>query len=115
MEALLIPVSIIFSVAAVLTVWLTLRYRERVTMVEKGFSAEDIKSLRDRDIKRNPLSSLKWGMLFVFAGIAIILGNIMHDYFAFDEEGAILGMVAIFLGAALLLYYRIVTKKVSEV
>lgn len=39
-------------------------------------------------------------MPFVFGGIAIILGNILHDYLAFDEEGAVFGIMAIFLGAA---------------
>jgi hypothetical protein len=114
MEGFLIPITLFLSTAAVLIVWLTVRYRERVTMVEKGLSAEDIKSLYERSTKRNHLSSLKWGMLFVFGGIAIILGNILHDYFAFDEEGAIFGMVAIFLGVALLLYYRIASKEISQ-
>lgn len=114
MEEFLVPIFLFLSTAAVLIVWLTVRYRERVAMVEKGLSGEEIRAIYAKRIKRDPLTSLKWGILFTFGGIAVVVGNILHDYFYFDEEGAIISMVAIFIGAGLLLFYRIASKKVKE-
>lgn len=114
MEPILIPITLFLSTAAVLIVWLTLRHRERIAMVEKGLSSEEIKAIYTRNIKRDPLTSLKWGILFVFGGVAAVVGSIMHDYLHIDEGGAIIGMVAIFVGAGLLLFYRIASKKTSQ-
>ena len=113
-EPFLIPIILFLSIAAVLIVWLTTRHRERITMVEKGLSSEDIKAMYARDVKRDPLRSLKWGILFVFAGVAIVFGHILNNYMHVDGDGIIVGMVAVFLGAALLLYYNIASKKSKE-
>lgn len=113
-EPFLIPIILFLSIAAVLIVWLTTRHRERVAMVEKGLSSEEIKAMYSREVKRDPLRSLKWGILFVFGGIAVVLGNILSEYLHVEEGGIIVGMVAVFLGAALLLYYFIAAKKLKE-
>lgn len=110
MEPFLIPITLFLSAAAVMIVWLTVRYRERIAMVEKGLSGDEIKAIYTRTIKRDPLSSLKWGILFVLGGIAVVLANILNEYLDI-EEGGLIGMVVVFIGAGLLLFYRIATKK----
>lgn len=112
MEAMLIPIILFLCAAAVLIVWITTRYRERVAMVEKGLGSEEIKAMYARDIKRDPLASLKWGILFVVAGIAVMLGGVLHEYFRLDG-GITVGMVGVFIGAGLLLFYGIATKKIK--
>jgi hypothetical protein len=106
----LIPITFFLSTAAVFIVWLTLRYRERTAMVEKGLSAEDIKTIYARNIKRDPLSSLKWGILFVAIGIAAVIIGILESLHV-DEGGLMIGILAVFIGAGLLLFYRIASQK----
>ncbi len=81
-------------------------------MVEKGLSGEEIKAMYAKDFKRDPLNSLKWGILFVLAGLAILLGNLLHEYYRV-EGGVIVGLVGVFIGAGLLLFYAIATKKIK--
>jgi len=113
-EPFLIPIVLFLSIAAVLIVWVTTRHRERVAMVEKGLTGEEIKAMYAREIKRDPLRSLKWGMLFTFAGAAIVIGTILNNYLHVDEDGIVVGLVAVSLGVALLLYYSIASKKLKE-
>jgi hypothetical protein len=113
-EALFVPIALFLSAAAVWIVWLTLRHRERIAMLEKGLSAEDIRSLYVKEVKRDPLRSLKWGILAVFAGAAFLTGVLMEEFFNFDHDGVTVGIVIILIGAGLLLYYKIATKKLKE-
>ena len=82
-------------------------------MVEKGLSPDEIKAMYASNIKRDPLTSLKWGILFVSAGIAVLLGGVMHEYFRMQEDGIIIGMVGVFIGAGLLVFYAIASKKLK--
>ncbi|MBI4548803.1 MAG: hypothetical protein HY707_12545 [Ignavibacteriae bacterium] len=107
-----IPIFLFTCTAAVLIVWLLVRHRERMNMVEKGLSAEDIKAMYARDIKRDPLSSLKWGMLFVLGGLAVMLGNFLVQRYDV-EPGIVIGMVILFVGIGLVLFYTIATKKMN--
>ena len=109
----LIPIFFFFAVAAVWIVALTTRHRERMTMVEKGLGTEEIKALFAKDIRRDPLSSLKWGIIFVFGGAGVFLVHLLHNYYDFDEGALIVGISALFLGAGLLLFYFIASKKLK--
>lgn len=97
----------------VLIVWLTTRHRERIAMMEKGLSSDEIKAMYTKDLKRDPLASLKWGILFVLAGIAIMLGNYLHDQYNVDQ-GIIVGMVCLFVGIGLVAFYSIASKKINQ-
>ena len=112
-EEVLVPLFGLVAIAAVLITYFSARHKERITMIEKGLSSEEIKALYARDVRRDPLSSLKWGILFVLAGIAIMLGNYLHDHYAVDE-GAIVGMVILFVGIGLVAFYSIAAKKMNQ-
>ena len=112
-EEVLIPMLGIVATAAVLITYFSSRHKERITMIEKGLSGDEIKALYARDVRRDPLGSLKWGILSVLAGIAIMLGNYLHDYYAVDE-GVIVGMVFLFVGIGLVAFYGIASKKMPQ-
>lgn len=109
----LIPLISVISIAVVLITYFMARHKERITMIEKGLSSEEIKALYAREVRRDPLGSLKWGILSVLAGIAIMLGNYLHDYYAVDE-GVVVGMVILFVGIGLVAFYTIASKKTSQ-
>ncbi len=112
-EEVLIPITMFLSVAAVFIIWIVTRHRERVTMIEKGLTNDEIKAMYHREIKRDPLASLKWGILFVLAGVAIVLGNFLHAQYNTDE-GVIIGLLCLFVGIGLVLFYSIASKKLNQ-
>jgi di/tricarboxylate transporter len=112
-EEVMIPITMFMSFAAVLIIWLITRHRERVTMIEKGLTSDEIKAMYHREIRRNPLTSLKWGILFVLAGVAIVLGNFLHAQYNTDE-GVIIGLLCLFVGIGLVLFYNIASKKLNQ-
>jgi nitrate/nitrite transporter NarK len=106
-----IPIVFFLSVAAVVIMHLASRHRERLTMIEKGLSAEDIKALYSREHQRyNPLGVLKWGMLAIFVGAALLLGNYLDAVYGV-KDGIVAGLVTLFAGVGLVLFYTIAVKK----
>jgi hypothetical protein len=110
---ILIPLVLFLSTAAVLVTHISAKHRERMRIIEKGMAGEDIKAMYARNWKFEPMGSLKWGILFVLAGLAIMLGNFLHDYY-FVDEGVIIGMVCLFVGIGLVVFYTIASKKVTQ-
>jgi len=90
------------------------RHRERMGMIEKGMKADDIKAMFGGSFREaHPLSSLKWGIVLVCVGLAVMLGLFLHS--AYNVEGGIFpGLIAVFGGAGLVLFYFIANKKVQD-
>ena len=95
---------------AIIIIGISTKHRERMTMMEKGMSGDDIKALYTRELKRDPLASLKWGLLLVLAGVAVLLTNYLHTQYGM-EEGAGIGIVLLFVGIGLVIFYSIAGKK----
>ena len=109
----LVPIFFFLAVAAIWAVHLLTRHRERTMMIEKGMQSAEIKAMFDRRwFTTNPLGSLKWGMLFVAVGLAALTGIWLHSNY-YLSEGVIPGMMALFGGVALILYYYIVRNRES--
>lgn len=110
----LIPLVLFLTTGGVWGVFILSRHKERMNMIEKGMNAEDIKSLYQRQMLQvNPLSSLKWGIILSFVGVAIILGMWLRNYFLFDE-GIFFGLIALLGGLGLVLFYFIASKRVQQ-
>jgi len=107
---ILIPLVLFVSIAIVIISYFTTRNRERMAMIEKGLTGEEIKAMYTRDVRRDPLSSLKWGILFVLAGMGLMLGVYLRESYNV-ERGIIVGMIALFVGIGLVIFYSIASKR----
>lgn len=80
-------------------VYLGIRRKERMALLEKGVDASFFIS------QRTSSTSLKFGMLFVGVAIGILLGNILEYSTSLNEEVAYFSMVCLFGGLALIINY----------
>jgi CBS domain containing-hemolysin-like protein len=110
---IMIPIVLFIAAAAVFITYISAKHRERMSMIAKGMSSEDIKALYTRETKSNPLGSMKWGILFIMAGLAVLIGNYLHNVL-FVDEGVIIGMICLFVGIGLLLFYGLAARKLGQ-
>ena len=99
-------ILLFFTVGAIWGAYIFTRHRERVMMIEKGLSSEEIKSIYQRSGPHRPLSALKWGIIFVSVGLALVVSLIATEVF-FVDEAIYPALIALFGGLGLVLFYRI--------
>ena len=112
---ILVPIILFLTTGGVLGFMLLTRHKERMSLIEKGLRPEEIKAMYERGASRppNPLTSLKWGIILLCIGIAIVIGMYLHA--TYNVEGGIFpGLIALFGGLGLILYYLIANKKLSQ-
>jgi hypothetical protein len=110
----LIPIFFFLVVGAVWGIALLAKHKERMTMLDKGLSPQDIKTLYERGImKVNPLASLKWGIIFVSIGLAIMVG-IWLEANTLVSKGIFFGLMGVFGGTGLLIFYVIASRKLKS-
>ena len=88
--------------------------RIRTKLIESGQVDEKAKFLYLRGDKRpaDPLSSVKWGMVLVGVGLALIIGQFVNQFMYFgDVEGFTFGLMCLFAGIAFLIYYSLKKKE----
>jgi len=116
-EALVPLVGIVFTFGIpgiIIFWWLYTKHREKMRLIEKGLTPEEVKAYFSENTKpRNPYSSLKWGILLSFLGIGIFLGNILENYYDI-EEGVVMGIIVLCAGIGFLVYYAIVSSKIKN-
>jgi len=90
------------------------RHRERMSMIEKGLKGEDLRAYFEKSARRwSPLSSLKWGIVLVGVGAAILLGLWLEE--AFGVRGGVFpALIALFGGASLVVFYLIAKNRLGE-
>ena len=95
---ILIPLS--FFAATSFVIVKLLEHRQRMRMIDKGVTKVEFTDTRDRS-----LNSLKYGMVIIALGFAILIAQIMERFFRglFDAEIA-LALVPIFIGIALIVF-----------
>jgi hypothetical protein len=93
----LIPIAFFAMVFGI--VFIIVRRKERLAMIEKGTDASLFKT------KSNVPSELKWGLLFVGIGIGIILGRVFTAYTCLGEEASYFSMICLFGGLSLVIYH----------
>jgi len=114
-EAFIPIVAIIFTfgIPGVIIFWaIQSKHRERMKLIEKGLTPEEVRDyFRDAEKKpRNPYSTLKWGILFLFLGIGFFLANIL-EYTLEVGEDFMPALLLFFGGAAFIVYYLIIKSK----
>jgi hypothetical protein len=109
-----VPIVFFFVVAAIFGSLILTRHKERMTMLDKGMKPEDIKQLYMRSSSQaTPLGSLKWGIVFVAIGLAVILGMWIRESL-YVEEGIYPALIALFGGAGLIIFYAVARRKSVE-
>ncbi len=71
-------------------------------LIDKGVEADVARNMFRNIHQENYPSSLKWGMVFIAIGAALFIGEYFPRYL---NDGAILGLVSIFAGVALVIFY----------
>lgn len=114
---LLIPlVAIIMGIGVgMLALWLDhqkktrifeLHHKERLLAIERGMEVPPLPLglLQGRDKPQATLAgSLRWGLIWLFLGLAIAIGHIVND----RADTAVWALMPMAVGLALLLYYAI--------
>jgi len=114
-EAMIPIIAIIFTfgIPGVIIFWaIQSKHRERMKLIEKGLTPEEVRDyFRDAEKKpKNPYSTLKWGILFLFLGIGFFIANIL-EYTLEVGEDFMPALLLFFGGAAFIVYYLIIKSK----
>ncbi len=117
-ETLVPMVAIIFTFGipgVIIFWWLYTKHRERMRLIEKGLSPEEVKAyFADSNTRpRNPYASLKWGILLSFLGVGIFLANLFESIYDL-EEGVMMGIIVLCAGLGFLVYYAVVSVKIKH-
>ena len=102
----LIGVIGLFVAIAIITK-LALDHRTRQKLIDKGMVDENVKYLYRENGETRTLSSLKWALVLIGIGLAVIIGQIVPHRMV--EEITVAGMF-LFAGIGLLVYYWIASR-----
>jgi hypothetical protein len=80
-------------------VYLAIRKKERMALIQKGVDAKLFETK-----KKSPIE-LKWGMLLIGIGVGILLGRLLAAYSSLGEEAAYFSMICLLGGLSLVIYH----------
>lgn len=110
LKSVLMPLVILGTIGTTL-IWFTRTISDYILkkkMIDKGYVNEDTQAIFKRNTEDNRFSSLKWGLIILFAGIALIaIAYIPHD----AQSPLPYGMFAMSVSLGFLIYYFIVKKE----
>ena len=106
LTGILVPISFFALVLGI--IYLSIRKKERMAMIEKGIDPAIFVTH-----KKQSFPSLKWGMFLIGLGIGLIIANLLVSNYIMDEQVAYFSMIFLFGGLALVISY-FVGKKLSE-
>ncbi|HRI77901.1 MAG TPA: hypothetical protein PLR06_00065 [Cyclobacteriaceae bacterium] len=105
----LMPITIMGTFGASVYFFVTVltNYILKKKMIEKGYVNEDTQSIFKQQSSENKHSSLKWGLIIFFAGLALI----MMEYIPFGPQSPLpYGLFALSVSLGFLIYYFMVKK-----
>ncbi len=91
---------------------LFLDHSTRRKLIDSGNIDENIKYLYFNRPEQYAPSSLKWGLVLVGLGLAVVIGQILP--YPWDKGEIIFSLMLLFSGIGLLVNYAIVSKKQKE-
>jgi len=112
-EGLLVPITMFVCIAVVSWKHLDSRHKERMGIIDKGLNPSDYSQLyKHQSFAANPLSNLKWGLVAIFAGLGTLIAAVLDSWYHY--EGAIFpGVILVFGGTGLVVFYSIASKKLN--
>ncbi len=114
MEGVIAIILIFGGSALILWKFFDSRHKEKMILIEKGLVNEDLKYLYSNRLRSpNRYSTLKWGLVALFIGLAVLLSIWLQQFSWADQHVDALYPGMIFLGAGLafLIYFAIASKK----
>ncbi|MBZ0201747.1 MAG: hypothetical protein K8I03_01885 [Ignavibacteria bacterium] len=116
-EAFVPVIAIIFTfgIPGALIFWyLYIKHKERTKLMDMGLSPQEARDyFRDLDKKsKNPLGSLKWGILFTMVGIGLFVGIVLDEAGFKDSLTGV--MVLLFGGLGFIIYYFVANAKLKK-
>ncbi len=106
MVEILVPLGMFAMIVAI--VYLVVRKKERLTLIQHGADASSLKMDKESN------GSLKFGLLLIGIAAGILLGNIISASSSMQEEVAYFSMTFICGGISLLIYYMITKKQTNN-
>jgi hypothetical protein len=104
-----IPVAMFIVFAAIVKFIVDSSTRKK--LIEKGLVDEKVKHLFPEKPRPQPLSSLKWGMICIGVGIALLIGRLApYDL----REEVTIGAMFLLAGLALVIYYPIASRRLKK-
>jgi len=109
LKEVLMPFAVLGTIGTVITLFtktLT-EYILKKKMIDKGFVNDDAQAIFKRQTDENKFSSLKWGLIILFAGISLVI----MEYIPTTPESPLpYGLFAIAVSMGFLIYYFMVKK-----
>lgn len=109
----LMPLTILGTLGITL-VWFTRTISDYILkkkMIEKGYVNEDTQAIFKKNTEGHNYSSLKWGLIILFAGLSLII----MEYLEYETSSPLpYGLFAVFVSIGFLIYYFMVKKELKE-
>lgn len=113
LKDLLMPLVVLGSIGAALVLFTRTitDYILKKNMIEKGFVNEDTQAIFKKNTDENKYSSLKWGLIILFAGLSLVV----MEYIQYDSRSPLpYGLFAVFVSFGFLIYYFIIKKEFNR-
>ena len=109
MEDVIAPIAVFGGFYFIIK--LCLDYSMRRKLINKGMVDERVKYLFEDYAKVGAMANIKWGMVLLGIGLALIFGQFAP--YTLGDEG-MFGLMFIFAGLGFLIYYFYASKKLKE-
>jgi hypothetical protein len=109
MAGLIGGLAVLATIAIIIK--LTLDHRMRQKLVDKGMVDENVKFLYASNGGARTLPSLKWALVLMGIGLAILVGQIVPGHMT---EEITFSCMFLFAGLGLLVYYAVASKKLKQ-
>jgi uncharacterized membrane protein len=106
----LIPAIIFTAIVAIVKIAADAGTRNR--LINKGIVDEKVKHLFATSAQLQRLSSLKWGLVLIGIGLALLIGQLAEEYMS---DQSTFGLMFIFAGIAFFIYYGVARKHLNGV
>lgn len=113
LRSVLMPLVILGTIGSTMVLFTrTLTdYILKKKMIDKGFVNEDTQAIFKRNTDENKYSSLKWGLIILFAGLSLVV----MEFIQYDSRSPLpYGLFAVFVSLGFLIYYFIVKKEFNK-
>ena len=104
-----------FGIPGVLIFWyLYIKHKERTKLMDMGLTPQEARDyFREQEKKpKNPLNTLKWGIIFTMIGIGLFIGIVLDEAGFKDELTGV--MVLVFGGLGFIIYYFVASSKLKK-